>query len=137
MIPAKRPDMFTTIIKTFPFILFLCCLSCEPKRDEQPAIEDPPIETNSKFDKNRWLVKKGEDYLYRNEMVDDLMRQPELKKYSKDEMTDLLGQPDRVDSLYLFYRIAQERLGPWPLHTKTLVIKLSGDSTLNKIMIHE
>jgi len=129
--------MFITIIKTFPFILLLCCLSCEPKRDEQPVIEDPPTETNSKFEKNRWLVKKGEDYPYRNEMIDDLMSQSELKKYNKDQMIDLLGEPDRVDSLYLFYRIDQERLGPWPMHTKTLVIKLSGDSTLNKIMIHE
>ena len=129
--------MFTTIIKTFPFILFLCCLSCEPRHDEQPAIEDPPTETKSEFEKNRWIVQDGKDYPYRNEMLEDLMNHPELRKFDKSQVLDLLGQPDRVDSLYLFYKIAQERLGPWPLHTKTLVIKLSGDSTLNKIMIHQ
>ena len=118
-------------------ILFLCGLSCNRQDDEKPVINTEPLENKSEFDKNRWLVKEGQDYPYRNQMLEDLMSHPELRKFDKEQVLDLLGNPDRVDSLYLFYRIDQDRLGPWPLHTTTLVIKLSGDSTLNKVMIHK
>lgn len=122
---------------TYTCILFLCGLSCNRQDDEKPVINTEPLENKSEFDKNRWLVKDGQDYPYRSEMLEDLMNHPELRKFDKDQVLDLLGKPDRVDSLYLFYRIDQDRLGPWPLHTTTLVIKLSGDSTLNKVMIHK
>jgi hypothetical protein len=60
-----------------------------------------------------------------------------LDSLRKDEILDLLGQPDKIDGNYLFYRIAQQRLGFWPLHTKTLVIKFYEDSTVEWIRIHE
>ena len=77
------------------------------------------------------------DYPYRNEMLKDLVYNVALKGSKKEEVIDLLGQPDRSDSSYLFYAIAQERIGFFPLHTKTLVIKLTKDSTVEWRKIHE
>lgn len=77
------------------------------------------------------------DYLYRNEMLKDLISNHSLKGLKKDELIDLLGPPDRIDSGYLFYMIAQKRLYFFPLHTKTLVIKLAKDSTVEWRKIHE
>ena len=82
-------------------------------------------------------MKKDSDYPYRNKMLKDLIASDTLKRLKKEEIINMLGEPDRIDSAYLFYPIAQERLGFFPLHTKTLVIKLSNDSTANSVMIHK
>ena len=50
------------------------------------------------------------DYLYRNEMLKDLISNHSLKGLKKDELIDLLGQPDRIDSGYLFYMSSEASL---------------------------
>ena len=97
--------------------------------------KEPKVEIT--FDKTKWLTKDGLDYPYRNKMLQDLIINKKLKKLKKEEILELLGQPDRIDSAYLFYRIAQQRLQFFPLHTKTLVIKLTNDDKGNSVMIHE
>ena len=89
------------------------------------------------FDKAKWETKKGSDYPYRNKIVKELMATDTLKRLKKEQILTMLGEPNRSDNAYLFYTIAQERLGLFPLHTKTLVIKLSNDSTANSVMIHQ
>ena len=82
-------------------------------------------------------MKDGFDYPYRNKMLQDLVTNKKLKKLKKEEIEEMLGQPERIDSAYLFYRIAQQRLHFFPLHNKTLVIKLTDDDKRNSVMIHE
>ena len=90
-----------------------------------------------KFDKNKWAVKQDPDYPYRDKMLSDFMTNYKLHDLKKDSLIHLLGLPDRTDNGYLFYRIAQQRLGIVPLHTKTLVVKLTKDSTVEWRKIHE
>lgn len=89
------------------------------------------------FDREKWQDKDEFDYVYRNKMIMDLIDSETLKKLNEKEIIDLLGQPERIDSAYLFYRVSQEKIGFFPLHTTTLVVKLSGDDGENKVMIHE
>lgn len=77
------------------------------------------------------------DYPYRDKMLKDLITNHLLRGVKKEELVNMLGQPGRSDSDYLFYTIAQERLGFFPLHTKSLVIKLTKDSTVEWRKIHE
>jgi hypothetical protein len=88
------------------------------------------------FDRTKWKSKNDEGYVYRNEMLKDLMTSNKLNKLKKTEIIDLLGEPDRIDSAYLFYKVMQQRIGSFPLHTVTLVIKMN-DSTDNAVMVHE
>ncbi len=44
---------------------------------------------------------------------------------------------DRINENYLYYMIAQKRIGSWPLHTKTMVIMLSDEDTIEWIKIHD
>ena len=60
-----------------------------------------------------------------------------LRDLKRDEILELLGEPTRVDTNYLFYRVSQKRLGLWPIHTKSMVIQLAEDSTVNWVKIHE
>ncbi len=111
-------------------LFFLCFLACKNSGQDNQAKQE-------KFDKIKWATKEGPDYPYRDKMLNDLISNYELHGTKKDSLVHLLGSPDRSDSSYLFYRIAQERLGFFPLHTKTLVIKLTKDSSLEWRKIHE
>ena len=90
-----------------------------------------------KFDKTKWSTRDEQDYPYRDNMLNDLMTNQRLHGLKRDSLINLLGAPDRLDSSYLFYRIAQERVGSFPIHTKTLVIKLTKDSTVEWRKIHQ
>lgn len=90
-----------------------------------------------KFDKTKWGLKEGQDYIYRNQMLDDIVYNDTIRLLNKDEIINLLGNPDRTNEVYLYYLITQKRLGSWPLHTKTMVVKLSDDNSIDWIKIHE
>lgn len=113
----------------------MCFLSCKKEdRTETDKKETIPVAV---FDKIKWKTKENRDYPYRGKMLDYLMTNDTLKKLKKEEVLNLLGQPDRIDSAYLFYRINQQRLYFFPLHTKTLVIKLKENDSVKSVMIHE
>lgn len=122
-------------------LVVLSMLACKDqptvKPEATPAAIPDVIVASHKFDKTRWAAKDGRDYPYRDDMVHDLVDSKQLKPLSKDEIVELLGQPDRVDGTYLFYIIHQPRLINWPLHTKALVVQLSQDSTENKVLIYK
>lgn len=134
-------------IRTYILFLLLYCLACNNNKvvEKTDKVEngsntenlDSVTNTENGFDKTKWRAKDDHHYPYRDEMLEEVLSHLTLDSLKRDEVIDLLGQPDRSDGNYLFYRIAQKRLAFWPLHTKTLVIKLSEDSTINRVRIHE
>ncbi|MGN6531995.1 MAG: hypothetical protein ACTHK0_09605 [Ginsengibacter sp.] len=81
---------------------------------------------------------KGTEYPYRNRMVKDLIANQSLKGLKKEDVISLLGEPTRTDSSYLFYMVDQTLFANFfPLHTKTLVIKIGKDSTVEWRKIHQ
>ena len=115
-------------------ILVILLSACSP----DGAREDAPLqEKRLAFDSLKWRTKEGHDYPFRNVMLDDLIESSRLKLLSWEELTNLLGPPDRVDSLYLFYTVDQTRIQGWPLHTKTMVVKFNADSAVHWVKIHE
>lgn len=134
--------------KTYLLILpliFLACAQDQPQTsDEQMGanavteVKENQSRSGGLFDDTKWRIKVGPDYPFRNNMVEDLMNNQGLRNLRSDEIVELLGEPDRTDNGHLFYRINQTRVaGLWPLHTKTMVIQLAEDSTVNWIKIHE
>jgi len=91
------------------------------------------------FDKAKWNAKNGADYPYRDKMVNDIVYNDTIRTLDKIEILDLLGEPSyyRNNKNFLYYTIKQKRLISWPLHTKSMVIKLSEDNTIEWIKIHE
>lgn len=116
-------------------LLSLCCLACNNNSVDKSERPEAISSTDMTFNQTKWNTKDGNDYPYRDKMLEDLRSSDTLRHLKKEEVIALLGQPDRMDKNYLFYRIAQEHIGLLPLHTKTLVIKLAKDK--NAIMIHE
>ena len=124
-------------LKNLLILLFLCCLACNTEGEEKSKSVDRGSGAEITFDKIKWATKDDIHYPYRDKMLTDLMTNYELHGVKKDSLVNLLGSPDRIDSSYLFYRIAQESLGFFPLHMTTLVIKLREDSTVQWLKIHE
>ncbi len=90
------------------------------------------------FEKKKWrMIEDGYQYPYRNEMLDDLRNNYNLKKLKREEIIDLLGPPTQADSTYLFYTVSQRRLAVLPIYTKSLVIRMNADSSGNRIIIQE
>lgn len=118
-------------------LLLLSCLACNTEREEKSDVADRGTETEIAFDKTKWRAMEGSDYPFRDQMLDDIVYNDTVRELNEAEILELLGEPDRSNDGYLYYMIAQKRLGFWPLHTKTLVIKLAKDSTIDWIKIHE
>lgn len=120
------------LIKVCNILLWFClvcfCVSCN--NNKQPA-------NTAKYEKAKWVIKEDKDYPYREDMLKDLMDHHDLHKAKSAAIFQLLGEPDRIDNNHLFYRVSQKRFGFLPLHTRTLVIKLRTDSTVEWVKIHQ
>ena len=117
-------------------IIFLICLGCN--RGSEIAADDLiNTTTEAKFDKTKWDVKEDSEYPYREQMLHDIVYNDAIRELTKDELLDLLGKPDRSNKGNLYYMISQKKLGFWPIKTKTLVIKLKEDNSIEWIKIHE
>lgn len=121
----------------FTAILIVCCLSCRVNKEENAENEKNTSDSEMSFDQAKWKEKDGKDYPFRDRMLNDIVYNDTVRSRNKEQILDLLGEPDRTNENYLYYMIAQRRLGFWPLHTKSLVIKFSDDNTVDWIKIHE
>ncbi|MEO8239350.1 MAG: hypothetical protein ABI576_14700 [Flavobacterium sp.] len=84
------------------------------------------INGQQKFDKERWQIKKEGNFLYRNEMLDDLVANVQLKGLSRNELIGLLGESENMQSSdkELFYPIIQKY--EEPIHIIFLAICIDG-----------
>ncbi|MEO6132366.1 MAG: hypothetical protein ABIQ02_10995 [Saprospiraceae bacterium] len=99
--------------------------------------ENTETSNEREFDLAKWKTKDKNDYPYREEMYKEVLYSDSFRRLKKEAVLDMLGMPDKVDSLYLFYLVAQKRIGFFPLNSKTLVIKLSDDGSVEWVKIHE
>ena len=126
-------------IKVFTILIMICCLACNRGRENYSEdMKTKPL-SEMAFDKAKWETKHGEGYPYRDKMLNDVVYNDTVRTLNRDEIIELLGEPSyyRDDKNFLYYTITQKRLGPWPLHTRSMVIKLSENNTIVWIKIHE
>lgn len=113
--------MFINNTRVLLILLLLACLSCKNKSGGQ---------SQEKFDKIKWAIKEDKKYPYRDKMLNDLVYKQKLKGVRKEEVIDMLGQPNRTDTNYFFYIVDESFFGdlPVPIHSKSLVIKFLNDT---------
>lgn len=119
------------------FVLVLTCLACQNTEKTNPIEWQKETRKVMSFDKEKWAVKSDAAYAYRAMMFQDLIDSKRLKQLKKAAVLELLGTPDRTDSLYLFYTILQKRALFFPLQTKSMVIKLKENDSVEWVKIHE
>lgn len=126
--------MKNKVIVLFIITLFIACQS-----DTKENIDNQKKNQGSEmaFDKEKWVTKDGKDYPFRDSMINDIVYNDTIRKLNKDQILELLGEPDYIREDHLYYRITETRLGNWPLKTKTMVIKLDSDQAIAWVKIHE
>ena len=122
--------------RIYYIFILLYCLSCNNKKKVPPA-NSGNTPSQMTFDKSKWKVKQDNQYPYRDSMLQHLITSDTLRGLTKQQVLALLGPPSRTDTNYLFYKVAQKRIGFFPLHTKSLVLHLPGDSIVTWIKIHK
>lgn len=113
--------------------LILCssCMERDANQDAQNA------QSEWVFDKEKWKMRDGNGYAYRDKMLHDVVYNLGLKGMPKDTLIALLGEPDRKDFDHLFYAISSDQIMLLTLHSKTLVIKLDKNGLVEWRKIHE
>ncbi len=129
--------MLVVRIRTCLLVFFLFAGACTSEKKGKSDNTALQTAVDSTFQKEKWLIKEGGDYPYRAQMLNDIVYNDTIRTLLKDEIIALLGAPDRINEGHLYYLIDQRRLGSWTLHSKTLVIKLSAEETIDWIKIHE
>lgn len=115
-------------------LIAICCFACG---ENQKPKEHHTDSSAMPFDFVKWHMQVNSEYPFREKMYKDLVYSNMLKKLNRQEIFALLGQPTRTDSLYLFYRVAENKIGLFTLHTTTVVIKLNEQDSVEKVLIHE
>jgi len=123
-------------IGTIIIFLIVSCLACANDREENSEAEKNIPDSAMVFDQAKWKTKDGKDYPYRESMLNDVVYNDTVRSLNKKEIFNLLGEPDRINENHLYYRIVEKRLGFWTLHNTSMVIKFSGDDTIDWIKIH-
>jgi hypothetical protein len=124
-------------MRIFFLPLVLLFWGCNTESDSKESRPIPVDTVETTFNHTRWSIKEGDDYPYREKMVNTILYTDTIRSLAQDEVLELLGKPDRIAGEYLYYMITQKRLGSWPLHTKTLVIKFTEADSIDWIKIHE
>jgi hypothetical protein len=114
-------------------LLILSVFACKNSDKEKQDFKPEP------FDRARWRTIEEGKYPFRNKMLADFMANYKMNGVKKDSILYLLGTPDRTDNGHLFYNISKDNFSntAFILHTKTLVVKLTKDSTVEWRKIHE
>jgi PBP1b-binding outer membrane lipoprotein LpoB len=120
--------------KIILLIVIIGFISCKEEKETAESIQK---ETIIELNKVNWNKKETDDYLYRELLIDSVIENKELRSLGQNELINVLGEPNRMENNHLYYTISQKKLGFWPLHTKTLVIKYSESDTITWIKIHE
>ncbi len=113
------------------FIVILVTTSCN-KDTSNPQNQDETYFTSTK-----WKTKKGDDYPYREKLLDSVVYNDTIRELDKEEIITLLGTPNRTSNNFLYYTISEKRIGFWTLHATTMVIKFVDDDTIEWIKIQE
>ena len=109
----------------------------DTKEIDKMEIEQVAADESIPFDEEKWKFKEGRRYPFRDKMLPNMVFNEELRSLRSDEIVEVLGEPERIDNNHYFYRIDDNKIGAWTLHSKTLVIKYDKDSTLVWMKIHE
>ena len=126
-------------IRTILFCYFTLAFSFACTNDRAPYTEGMiSPESEMAFDQEKWQMKEGKDYPYREKMLNTILYNDSIRSLSKSEILVLLGKPSyyREDKSYLHYRIKEQRLFSWKLHTQTMVIKLTEQDSIEWIKVH-
>ena len=118
-------------------LLLSVMLSCKSDQEDKKTSKLASENTEIPFDKDKWRLKEGKDYVYREQMYEAVLYNDTIRSLSEVALRSLLGDPDYHEDGHLYYRITETRLVNWTVKSKTMVVKLKQDGSIEWIKVHE
>lgn len=112
-------------------------LSCKSDHEDKKTSKLASENAEIPFEKDKWALKEGKDYVYREQMYEAVLYNDTIRSLSEVKLISLLGDPDYHEEGHLYYRISETRLMNWTVKTKTMVVKLNQDGSIEWIKVHE
>lgn len=120
----KKPTLKINLI--YLLLIFIAITSCN---------------NADKFDRQKWSSGDGLNYPLRDNIVDDLLKNHQLKGLTYRQVIDSLGSPQNRDTLTLSYQILDNSFdyhrSKKPIHKKNLVLHFNKDSVVTNAEIYE
>ncbi|MBT8236898.1 MAG: hypothetical protein KJO04_11940 [Bacteroidia bacterium] len=117
--------------------LILVIMSCKSDQEDKKTSKLASQNTEIPFNKDKWVLKEGKDYVYREQMYEAVLYNDTIRSLNEVELIALLGDPDYNEEGHLYYRISETRMMNWKVKTKTMVVKLVQDGSIEWIKVHE
>ena len=118
-------------------LLLSAMLSCKSDQEDKATSKLASENSEIPFDKDKWALKEGKDYVYREQMYEAVLYNDTIRSLDKAALISLLGDPDYHEEGHLYYRITETRLVNWTVKSKTMVVKLKQDGSIEWIKVHE
>jgi hypothetical protein len=117
---------------SWKYILILMTLLTSCKCNTSSIPKEPKVIS---FDKIKWKQKDDQGYTYRDEMVNDLIKNRTLEGLKKADVINLLGNPDKIDQNVLTYEILEQKSYGFQFNKKIMVLYIEKDSTVGKATV--
>jgi hypothetical protein len=124
-------------LRILTILIFIFCLTCASRDESKDVNKNGDVLKEMAFDRVQWDLKDDKDYVYRSKMLNDIVYNDTIRNLKRDELVNLLGEPNYIKENHLYYRISEKRLGGFVLRTKTMVIKINDSLSIDWIKIHE
>lgn len=93
---------------------------------------------NMKFNKTDWNSKEDWDYPYREDMLNDLVKNHKIKGLTYHQLIDSIGKPEHDSKGAVFYNVITDFGSDIdPVYIKTLTLHLNKDSIVNGFEVVE
>lgn len=113
-------------------ILMILLVACKCNTSSTP--QEPQV---MRFDKIKWQQKDDQGYIYRYQMINDLIKNQTLEGLKKEDAISLLGNPDKIDQNVLTYELLEQKAYGFQLTKKMMVLYIEKDSTVGKVTLFE
>lgn len=121
--------------KYYSFIIAFFLYACYPNESTNHVnMTDQSLA--QKFNKELWNTSNDGAYPHRIKFIDNILYSDTIRNLNKTQAMKLLGVPDYEKEDHLYYKISQTKLGFWTLHSKTLVIKIKENDSIDWIKMH-
>ncbi|HKJ06471.1 MAG TPA: hypothetical protein VJ970_03310 [Flavobacteriaceae bacterium] len=124
----------------YKFLVVLSCIlvaSCAESDNDNPLDISENSLNDSIFNRAKWDIKENNTYVYRKYMMDDIVYNDTIRDLNKQQILNLLGEPNRVNENHIYYLIDETRLIFWPLHTTMVVFRFNDKDEVVWIKIHK
>ena len=130
---------FTTTFQTIPVVVMMfAIIACNSSDNHSSSAGKVNSDSAAHFEQTKWKTKENGKYSFRDQMLNEVLYSDSIRTLTKQQVIDMLGEPDRVNENYLYYTISKTKLGSWTLKSKTLVIKITDDEDVVEwIKLHE